>query len=276
MTRPGRQVQGALTGAPSEDGAPVSRKAWAVVGSIAAAVTLVFGTFQAVSLLARSTEETTTTFQAVRGLVVDNDAGRIRLRPSPDATLRVRRDVVRGLTRPSYSERMDGDRLVVEADCSGLLGVWCSVDLEVEVPAGVSVDANGGGGGVRADGLDGGLRVRSSGGSVTVVGSGPVLDLGSSGGSVRVEAAQARAITVRSSGGSVRVRSAAVPDTVDVRSSGGSVTVEVPDGPTAYRVDASSSGGSTTTAVRTDPTSARRITAGSSGGSVTVRYLSPT
>jgi hypothetical protein len=253
----------------------MSRKAWLVAGSIATALTLVFGTFQVVSLLARSTDETTTTFQAVRRLVVDNDAGSIRLRPSPDATLRIDRTETRGLTKPSYSERLESGRLVVEAHCSGPFG-WCQVKLEVEVPAGVDVEASGGGGSLRADGLDAGLRLRSSGGSITVVGSGPVLDLSSSGGSVNVEAAKARDLKVRSSGGSVRVRSAVVPDSVDARSSGGSVTVELPDGPIPYRVDATSSGGSARTQVRTDPTSTRRITAHSSGGSVTVRYLSPT
>lgn len=253
----------------------MTRKAWLVIGSIVAAVTVVFGTFQVVSLLARSTEETTTTFEAVRRVVVDNDAGSIRLRPSPDATLRIDRKETRGLTKPSYSERLENGRLVVEANCAGPLG-WCAVELDVAVPAGVDVDASGGGGSVRADGLDAGLRLRSSGGSITVVGSGPVLDLSSSGGSVNVEAAKARDVKVRSSGGSVRVRFSVVPDTVDARSSGGSVTVELPDGPTAYLVDATSSGGSARTQVRTDPTSTRRITANSSGGSVTVRYLSPT
>ncbi len=253
----------------------MSRRTWLVIGAIAAALTLVFGTFQVVSLLARSTDETTTTFQAVRRVVVDNDAGSIRLRPSPDATLRIDRKETRGLTRPSYSERREGDRLVVEADCGRPLG-WCRVELEVEVPAGVDVDARGGGGSFRADGLDAGLRVQRSGGSITVVGSGPVLDIASSGGSVSVEAARAGDVKVRSSGGSVRVRSTVAPDTVDIRSSGGSVTVELPDGPIPYRVDATSSGGSARTQVRTDPTSTRRITAHSSGGSVTVRYLSPT
>ena len=253
----------------------MTRRVWLVIGSIAAAVTIVFGTVQVVSLLARSTDETTTTFEAVRRLVVDNHAGSIRLRSSPDATLRIDRKETRGLTKPSYSERLEDGGLVIEASCAGPFG-WCEVQLEVEVPAGVDVDATGGGGSVRADGLDAGLRLRSSGGSITVVGSGPVLDLSSSGGSVNVEAAKARDVKVRSSGGSVRVRSTVVPDTVDARSSGGSVTVELPDGPTAYRVDATSSGGSARTQVRTDPTSSRRITADSRGGSVTVRYLSPT
>jgi hypothetical protein len=253
----------------------VTRRAWLVAGALATALTVAFGTFQVVSLLARSTEEATTTFTAVRRLVVDNGAGSIRLRPSPDATLRIDRRETRGLTTPSYSERLANGRLVIEADCAGPLG-WCQVQLDIAVPAGVDVDASGSHGSIRADGLDAGLRIRSSGGSITVVGSGPVLDLGSSGGSVHVEAARATEVKARSSGGSVRVRSAVVPGTVEARSSGGSVTVEVPDGPTAYRVDATARGGSSRTQVRTDPTSDRHITAHSSGGSVTVRYLSPT
>jgi hypothetical protein len=254
----------------------MSRRAWLVAGTIVAAVTLAFGTFQVVSLLARSTKEATTRFEAVRHVTIDNDAGSIRLRPSPNRTLSIDRKETRGLTKPAYSERMEGDRLVVDADCRVGFSSWCSVELEVAVPAGVDVDASGGGGSVRADGIDGGLRLRSSGGSITVVGGGAVLDLESSGGSVDVESGRAEQVKARSSGGSVRVRSAVVPRNVDARSSGGGVTIEVPEGPTAYRVDASSSGGSSRTQVRTDPTSDRRITARSSGGSTTVRYLSPT
>ena len=254
----------------------MTRKAWLIAGGIVAALTVAFGIFQAVSLLSRSTDEATTRFDGVRHLVIDNDAGSIRMRPSVDGGLTVHRTETRGITGPDYSERMEGDRLIIDADCPGAFTSWCEVQLEILVPAGVDVDASGGGGSVRADGLDASLRLRSSGGGITVVGGGSVLDLESSGGSVNVEAARADQLTARSSGGSVRVRSAVVPRTVEARSSGGSVTVEVPDGPTAYRVDASSSGGSTRNQVRTDPTSDRLITARSSGGSVTVRYLSPT
>ena len=253
-----------------------ARKAWLVVGSVAVAATLVFGTFQAVSLLASTTEETTSSFEGARHLVVRNDAGRVRLGPSTTSTLTIRREATRGLSKPTYRERMDGDRLVLDADCPAGFSSYCDVNLEISVPAGVDVDARAGGGSMRADGVDSGLRLRSSGGSITVVGGGPTLDLDSSGGSVNVEATRAQDVKARSSGGSVRVRSAVVPTRVDVRSSGGGVTVELPDGPTAYRVDATSSGGSSRTQVRTDPASEHRITAHSSGGGVTVRYLSPT
>ena len=255
----------------------MSRKAWLVAGSVVAAVTLTFGTFQVVNLLARSTAETTTTFGGdPPPRRPSTTPASIRLQPSSTPVLTVQRRVTSGLFTPTYEETKEGDRLMLDAECRGRFSSHCEVHLVIFVPAGVDVDAASRGGSVRADGLDAGLLLRSSGGSITVVGSGPVLDLSSSGGSVNVEAGRATDVKVRSSGGSVRVRSAVVPDTVDARSSGGSVTVEVPDGPTAYRVDASSSGGSSRTQVRTDPTSARRITANSSGGSVTVRYLSPT
>ena len=253
-----------------------ARRGWLVVGSIAAVATLVFGTFHAVSLVASTTEENMTTFEGARHLVVRNDAGSVRLSPSPTGTITILREETRGLSQPKYRERIDGDRLVVDADCPAAFSLYCDVVLDIAVPTGVDVDAGSRGGSVWVEGLDGGLRLRSSGGSITVIGGGPSLDLDSSGGSVNVEAGQAATVKARSSGGSVRVRSAIVPATVDARSSGGGVTVELPDGPTAYRVDATSTGGSARTQVPTDPTSDRRITAHSSGGSVTVRHLSPT
>jgi hypothetical protein len=255
-----------------------TRRAWLAVGSLFAVATLAFGTFQMVSLVGRATETASSSFDNVRHLTITNGAGSVRLVAAPGATTTttVRRTIDRRLVRPSYHERMDGDRLVLDASCDSAFSSWCDVHLEVSVPAGVDVDVSASGGGIRADGLDAPLKLRSSGGGITVVGGGSILDLDSSGGGVRVDATRAGTVTAHSSGGGVTITYAAVPGTVDARSSGGGVTVEVPDGLTAYRVDASSSGGSAHTLVRTDPTSDHLITARSSGGGVTVRYLSAT
>jgi hypothetical protein len=251
-----------------------TRRAWLAFGSLAAVATLALGTFQMVSLVGRATETASSSFDNVRHLVITNRAGSVRLVAQPTASLLVRRTIDRRLVRPSYHERMDGDRLLVDASCGGAFSSWCDVRLDVSVPAGVDVDVSAAGGSIRTDGLDAPLKLRSSGGGITVVGGASNLDLDSSGGGVHVEASRAATVKARSSGGGVTVRYAVVPGTVDARSSGGGVTVEVPDGPTTYRVDASSTGGSAHTLVRTDPTSDHLITARSSGGGVTVRYLS--
>lgn len=253
-----------------------TRRAWLTVGSLAVVATLALGTFQVVSLIGRTTDTASSSFDNVRHLIISDRTGSVRLVAAPTTSLTVRRKIDRRLVKPAYHESIQGDRLVLDTSCAGAFSSWCTVRLDVSVPAGVDVGVTAAGGGIRADGLDAPLKLRSAGGGITVVGGASTLDLDSSGGGVHVEATRAGTVKAHSSGGGVTVRYAVVPGTVDARSSGGGVTVEVPDGPTVYRVDASSTGGSAHTLVRTDPGSDHLITARSSGGGVTVRYLSAT
>lgn len=248
------------------------RTPWIVVGSVITVVALAFGTLQVIGALASSTERRTTAHEGVRRISIDNDSGSITLRRSPSPTVTVRTKITKGLAAPRHREEMEGDRLVLRAWCVEPISFVCSVSFDVDVPAGVDVDARAVGGGLRAEGVDANLRLRSSGGGVRVDGGAGRLDLDSSGGGVRVEGAAAADVRARSSGGDVRVGLTVEAVNVDVSSSGGGVTVEMPDTPAAYRVDARSSGGGTSIDVRTDPSSDRRITARSSGGGVTVRY----
>lgn len=250
-----------------------SRRAWMVAGSVLAVVTLTFGTLQVVGLIARSEERRHDVVTVpIRQVDIRSGAGGLTILRSVDASTVIDRKLVRGLTRPRSTFRVDGDRLVIDSRCRGFLGGSCSVDLVVAVPDGARVTAQASGGGIRATDVGGPLVLRASGGGINVTGGLGPLDLDASGGGVRVQETAASRVVADSSGGGVRLGFARPPSDVDADSSGGGVTVEVPADATTYQVDARASGGGTRVDIRTDPVGERRIKARSSGGGVTVRY----
>jgi hypothetical protein len=252
---------------------PRGRLAWMVAGSVAAIAGLAFGTLQVVGLVARSEEQRHDVVTVpIRHVDIRSGGGGLTILRSPDSSTVIDRKLVRGLTRPHSTFRVDGDRLVVDSRCRGFLGGFCSVDLVVSVPDGAAVTASASGGGIRATDVGGSMVLSASGGGIDVTGGVGPLDLDASGGGVRVQDSIASRVVADASGGGVRLVFARPPSDVDADSSGGGVTVEVPADATAYRVDARASGGGTRVDVRTDPTGERRIKARSGGGGVTVRY----
>jgi hypothetical protein len=243
------------------------------LGGIFVVATIAWGCYQLVSLVAHERTTSPVSFPAgVTRLQIDTDAGHIELRGTDAATITGERVVDRGLGEPRFSERVDGDTLVIRADCPWWTNHNCGVAYTLAVPASVAVDASSSGSGIETAGLLGDQTLDSSGGGITVVDPAGALDVDSSGGGITVRGARSAQVQADSSGGGVRVSFAAPPSSVDVESSGGGVTIELPPGPVAYAVDAESSGGGRRVDVKTDPDSANRIRARSSGGGVTIRY----
>jgi hypothetical protein len=250
-----------------------TRRLWMIAGSVVAAVALPFGALQAVGLIARAEEQRHDVVTVpIRHVDIRSGAGGLTILRSPDTSTVIDRRLVRGLTRPRSTFRVDGDRLVIDSRCRGFLGGSCSVDLAVSVPDGAAVTAGASGGGIRATDVGGPMVLRASGGGITITGGIGPLDLDASGGGIRVQDSFASRVAADASGGGVRLGFLRPPSDVDAGSSGGGVTVEVPVDATAYRVDARASGGGTRVDVRTDPIGERRIKVRSSGGGVTVRY----
>jgi hypothetical protein len=251
------------------------RRAWAVVGSTVAALTLGWGTLQIVSRLAHaeSTIELTYAAADVSAVDVQVDSGRIRVVASPNDTVRVTARISHGLSETGHSQVLEGDHLALRGDCNWLLSSFCSVQYTVEVPAGVSVHARTQNDDVVVTGIDGSIDARSGNGDVRVEGGRPqTLRIASSNGTVRATDVRAADVDASSSNGDVHLTLAGVPDSVRARSSNGDVDVVVPEDRTTYAVDAGSGNGGRAVTIRTDPTAPRTITARSSNGDVTVSY----
>jgi hypothetical protein len=244
------------------------------IGGVVAALTLGWGGYSAVSLMAYQKISTDLSFPAssVQHLDIDT-TGRVTIDASAPGSqdVTVTRRVVRGLRSPSYSESVVDNTLRMRSDCP-VFAEHCSVSYSIHVPAATSVIVDSSGGNVSVHDLGGAVDAGSSGGSVEVARVSGPLKLRSSGGSVRATAVVSTVVDAGSSGGGVFVGFAAPPDDVRVSSSGGSAVVEVPHDETSYRADVSSSGGSRQVDVKTDPDSTHVIEVDSSGGSARLRY----
>ena len=252
------------------------RRTWIGAGAVMAVASLGWGTFQATSLLAFEREKFRTTFSstevaAVRAIDIDNAVGSVDLIGSDRNDVAIDGKVIRGLSEPKHTERLNGDTLEIDASCLNLSS-FCSVDYDIQVPRGVSVRVRAAGGGVRVANVSGAQDLDSSGGGVRVEGAVGDLRLRSSGGGITAIGLQSSTADADSSGGGVRLEFIDAPQTVKASSSGGGVTVVIPDTNVSYNVDASSRGGGVSRDVRSDPESSRTISVHSSGGGVTVQY----
>lgn len=253
------------------------RRAWRIAGTVVAVAGLLWGTLQAVSLLAHSTDTVEVTFSAagLSTIDVDVDHGRIRVIAADTDEVRVTAHIDNGLVATRHREEVQGDRLVLRGDCTPVLTTFCSVDYTIEAPAGLAVRARNSHDDIVLTGVDGDIDARTSNGDVRIDGGrARVIRLGSSNGDIEARQVRARELTASSSNGDVAVAFAGAPDTVRATSSNGDVEVVLPADAPSYAVDAGSGNGSRAVAVRTDPAAPRTITARSSNGDVTVAYPS--
>lgn len=178
-----------------------------------------------------------------------------------------------GLWREAeVNHRIDGDRLVIHADCGGgFLRVpfgYCRVDVTLTVPANVDVVASSSAGRVSATGLQGSADLESSAGRVDVRDHSGPLRAHSSAGVVVVDGLASDDAEISSSAGVVEVTAVEPPRNLVAESSAGEVNVTLPD--EDYNLDADSSAGDVRVEVPTDPDSEYHIRVHSSAGDVTV------
>ncbi|GAA2523056.1 MULTISPECIES: DUF4097 family beta strand repeat-containing protein [Streptomyces] len=168
---------------------------------------------------------------------------------------------------PEVTWSMDGDRLVLRMECTGVVAD-CSAKHRIEVPRGVTVKVEEKDGSVRARGFRDALSIRTTDGSVRVTDSTGPLELRTGDGSVRAEVAS-RTVRTHTGDGSVRLRFQAVPDLVESRSGDGSLTIDLPRA--AYRVDTGTGDGAEDVSVPRDDSSSHVVTARTGDGKLTVR-----
>ncbi|MEU9582817.1 DUF4097 family beta strand repeat-containing protein [Streptomyces werraensis] len=168
---------------------------------------------------------------------------------------------------PEVTWSMDGDRLVLRENCSGIVAD-CSTKHRIVVPRGVAVTVQSDDGSVRAGGFRDALAVRTKDGSVRITDTSGPLELRSGDGSVRAEVSS-RTVRAQSGDGSVHLVLSAAPDRVESRSGDGSTTIDLPRG--SYRLDTSTGDGAEDVTVPRDDSSSHVVTARTGDGKLTVR-----
>ncbi len=227
--------------------------------------------------------------ETVREIVLVVDSGSVEV-VAGGSTVEVSRELQYGDEAPSVSNRLDGDVLVIEADCGGGLRSWfssCRVDHVLTVPAAAAIDVETGSGSIEVDGLEGSVTVHSGSGGISLsslsgdveaeTGSGTIevdavsgsFDGRTGSGSMRGNRVTSPVFVGDAGSGSINIQFEAAPQRVDLATGSGSVTVTVPAG--AYRLDLQSSSGSTShTGITDDPSASRTIDVQTGSGSIRV------
>lgn len=193
--------------------------------------------------------------------------------------------------KPTVRSTRDGDTLKLRLDCSYSVGVECSADVRLTVPAGVAVNVSSAAGDVRADGVTGDLTVgagngdvhlsdvtgtvdvRAAGGDVRLVGISGIVTARTNSGDLLADELYGKTARLSSSSGDVRAFFGTVPRNVTAQSNSGDVRVGVPRGSGPYQVRADTNSGDVRTDVNTGTSSAAVINATATSGDVTVMYL---
>ncbi|HET6918132.1 MAG TPA: DUF4097 family beta strand repeat-containing protein [Jiangellaceae bacterium] len=242
--------------------------------AIVGIVLLAIATLSAVSWALRSTGGDSVAISDPYDRVeVDVSVGEVVIEASSGDETMLEYRTESGLWREAeVRHRIDGDRLVIDADCGGgFLRVpfgYCRADVMLTVPADVDVVASSSAGRVSTTGLRGSADLESSAGRVDVHGHSGPLRAHSSAGVVAVDGLASDDAEITSSAGVVEVTAVEPPRRLVAESSAGAVRVTLPD--EAYDLDADTSAGDVRIDVRTDPDSNYHIRAHSSAGAVTV------
>jgi hypothetical protein len=232
------------------------RPAWRILASVLAVAALLWGTLNVVNLLAHGEQHVRRTFAAegIRRIDVSVDRGSVRVIASDRDDIAMGAYVSDGLGGTDRAERVRGDRLLIDADCTFPIAYWCSASYTLRVPRDVK------------------LVLWTGSGDVSVSGTASDVDLTSQHGSIDARRLRSEHARAGSEHGSIHLGFADAPMQVRGSSEHGDVTVIVPRTGEAYRVDLSSDHGSTNDDVRTDPTARRTVDASAGHGDVTVRH----
>lgn len=249
---------------------------WRIGGSLLTVVVLGWVVVQVVGLIARSEAAVDIVDPAdgLHTLAVQLDGGSVRVQGADGDEIRVSGTLVSGWRRTELTRDRGNGRLVLRTECPDTpIDSFCSADLVVEVPRGLSVEVRSDNTAVTLAGLDGGVDVSTTNASV-------------SGEDLRAERVKVRTSNDRIELGGLDVESldavtsndrvlasfTSPPRQVGVRTSNDSVEVVLPEGRAAYRVDLTTSNGSGTAEVRTDPAASRTVDVRTSNDDVVVRY----
>lgn len=250
-----------------------SRPLWVVFGTILTLGTLLWGTFQVVSVIAREQWSDTRTASAagISRLWVNNDNGRVVVRGADTDQIVIDADYSRGLFGLDESVGTAGDQYRIDADCPAL-GEWCWVNYEITVPRHLDVEIDTGNGRVSVSGVDGAIDIDTDNGRVELAdASGTVRAAADNGRIVGSDLASA-VVDVETENGSIDLTFAEPPDSVTAATDNGSIDLALPDVEGDYNVVAPRTGnGGVEVNIASDPSSARVIETSTDNGSITIR-----
>ena len=215
-------------------------------------------------------ERTFTMAPAASRLTIETTTGAVRLTSTHEHAVRVHRSVTHGWREAVIEERSDGSAATLRGTCPAVFARGCTVEYDIAVPDGFTVDVRSGSGDVDIRGIRvQHLRTDVSSARTTLVDVAGPLELRSSSGSLTAMRLNSADVKAEVSSGSTSLDFATAPSAVTVSASSGNVTLRLPnDGP--YRVRAETSSGNKQIGVPDHCTSSRAVTVTANSGSIAV------
>ncbi|MDQ1621105.1 MAG: hypothetical protein QOE19_3674 [Actinomycetota bacterium] len=230
-----------------------------------------WGALTLASLLARTTEQRSATYDGVRVLELDVGFESAQIVGSADATsVSMTRSYTWSMGKPVVGNRRDGDVLSITSSCPFSVGLGCSGRIRLVVPQDVEVRAQTSDGSLTVRDLDGTADLSASDGSIRTTNLTGRVTLHSSDGSIEATGLRSDRVGVTTSDGSVRLGFDIAPTSLTATSSDGSVEIVVPRDGTAYDMTVTTSDGSRNVSVPTRSGSAHRMELHTSDGSIRV------
>jgi hypothetical protein len=159
----------------------------------------------------------------------------------------------------------------ISGGCRNRFFGFCSVQIIIQVPENMPVQARGSNGRITASELSSPLSLRTTNGSINVSEPAGSLALRTTNGTIVVEDGRSDQVTVSTTNGRIDLDFDTAPSTVIADTTNGAVTVRVPTDGFDYFVNAETVNGSVTTDdVPSDRFAERTITASTTNGSVLV------
>ncbi|MEU3017798.1 DUF4097 family beta strand repeat-containing protein [Nocardiopsis sp. NPDC007018] len=202
------------------------RGPWMFLGGVLVLALVVVTALSVLGNMTVNQSDRADSFDGVNALEIDNSTlGGVVLRGGGDGGITVDRKL-RGspLSEPDEDIETSGDTLEIDADCSGLgLFDTCSVDYDVTVPAGTSVELRTVSGLVSVENLEGELRVETSSGAVDVTEQVGAVEVESVSGDLVLDGVEGAVEAHTVSG---RITASGAGSVLDVSTTSGEVVAE--------------------------------------------------
>jgi hypothetical protein len=253
------------------------RALWFGVAGMTAVVTIAAVALPQVGwLMAQTTTTTWTSRHAITAVEIDVSGGDLTVRPAGAGdAVTLRQTLTWTVNKPQVTETWRGDTLVISEDCAAPsyeVVNPCGADLELAVPAAVSVQSTLDSGSVTIKRMSGAVNARAQSGDIDLDGDSGTISARADSGNIHADRLASQQVNAQTLSGDVDFTFSSNPVSVTASVESGGVSISVPRGAT-YRVSGQTSSGDRHIEQGIeDDSSQRSIVLNSQSGDVALSY----
>ncbi|MBB5871769.1 hypothetical protein F4553_005148 [Allocatelliglobosispora scoriae] len=252
---------------------------WRALGTAFTIVALLIGGLVAWSFVGRpdpQSEHQEQTYQhAITKIVFEDvDSGNVHVSASPATEeVAIDRYLKWSRSKPTYTERWDGDTLRIKLHCDDNRWWWgddCSIDYAVKVPTDIAVEIDATSGDLDVLGTKGAVKITATSGDVKIGDVTGPISVTLTSGDLTTADLIATDFEADLTSGDLLLDFAAAPHSLDARVTSGDVDIAVPRAD--YRVSVDTGSGDQRVGVPDTAGATNKITLRSTSGDVALSY----